>query len=415
VVCRSPDDCPFGSYCVLDVDGARFSGTCVQDCLEHDDCPAPASAASRAICTNRGRCAVVPRIPRLRLRLPEPEQTFPEGTRFVRVSGEVETAADRVRIQARAVGTVDCPGAPPTTLRLENGTGAFQTLPFTVDRIPVEPSTRSIGVEADVGGAQRRVEIPIRVACPGCATVALEQPPARASAPGLVLETGLAGRVDPPVPVALWRVRGVRGGVFDGRLEPDAAGRFDVDRLPIFSGASLVEVAVSGVGEGAGESRCTTYVQSAAQDRGLRVVMTWDTAPTDMDLHLVGPSGRFRDPMTALSPATPSPAFGGRIRDDFDGFGPEVLASEVLPDGTYGLIVEPVVGAGTVTVRILNDGAPVTVGPVGPVYLAAARAELWVAGTLEVRGGEVTWRPLGDRLSLGAAPLTPPPQWPMYR
>ncbi|MEO1231936.1 MAG: hypothetical protein AAFZ18_23850, partial [Myxococcota bacterium] len=44
--CRSPDDCPLGSYCVLRVGEGASSGECIEDCFEATDCPAPASAAS---------------------------------------------------------------------------------------------------------------------------------------------------------------------------------------------------------------------------------------------------------------------------------------------------------------------------------------------------------------------------------
>lgn len=412
--CSSPNDCPFGSYCVLDVDGSQVSGSCTEDCFEHTDCPAPVSAASRAICDNRGRCQIVPRPPKLRLRFPETDAMYPEGTRTIQVSGEVASAAEQVQIEVTAISDANCPGGPPTRIRLENPTGRFSDLPFLLDSVPVEPSTRRVRVRASVGGSSRQREVDIGVSCPGCAVVTLERPLANTAVASLVL-TEFQGRVDPAVSVALWRVRGGLGGVFDGAFPVSSGGLFSVDRLPLFAGSNQVEVFVSGVGGGRGQTRCSTYVQAAGRDRGLRLVLTWDIPGSDLDMHLVGAGGQFGDPLSALSARTPNPSFGGEVLDDFDGFGPEVLAVENLPDGVYGLVVEPVVGAGSAVLRPLAGGTPLTTGPVGPRYVDADVGNLWVVGTFTVVSGDISWRPLDDEIPVDVPPLNAPSLWPAYR
>lgn len=412
--CRSPDDCPLGSYCVLRVGEGASSGECIEDCFEATDCPAPASAASRAICTNEGRCRTVARAPRLRLRLPEADTVLDEGTRAIQVSGEVESAAQQVQVDVAAVGSGGCAGGPPVRLRLDNPSGEFRTLPFSVDPFPVEAGTRAVQVQASVGGASRQTEVALSVLCPGCAEVSINTPSANAPVPQLELPA-LEGTVSPDsVPLALWRVRGGLGGVFDGAIVVGSGGRFRLERLPLFAGTNQVEILVSGVGSGSGQVRCSTYVQAAGRERGLRAVMTWDEDLVDLDLHLIGPGGRFGVPQQDLSARTP-PAFGGRVLDDFDGLGPEVLEVEELPDGVYGLIVEPLVGRASALLRLLGDGIALTTGPVGPRFVDAESGGLWVAGTLTVTGGALVWRSLDDVVPVQAPPLNGPELWPAYR
>ena len=91
---------------------------------------------------------------------------------------------------------------------------------------------------------------------------------------------------------------------------------------------------------------------------------------------------------------------------------------ESLPDGVYGLIAEPVFDANdpgtSAIVRVLVDGESILSLPLGPQYLTAKRSELWVVATLNVASDVVTLTPLGDVLSLGVVPTTPPSEWPVY-
>lgn len=410
ISCRSPNDCPFGTYCVLEVRGTEVQGTCTQDCFEHDECPSPEVPGSRAICDNRGQCQIIPRVPRLRLRLPEQDTVLAEGSRSVQVLGDVSTASNQVTLTVETVGGLGCVGGPPIRARLENATGRFQTIPFSIDEVPVEPGTRALRVEATVGGVSRTVEVDISVPCPACPDVRIEQPEASAAVSTLLLPR-LTGRVDPVVPAALWRIRGPSGAVFDGLLPVDGFGAFDLARLPLFGGTNRLEV----IAVGGGEMRCSTFVQAPSSDRGFRAVLTWDSSASDLDLHLIGPRGRYLDPDSSLSPRTPSPTFGGEVLDDFDGLGPEILGAEGLPEGTYGLLVEPVVGEGSATLRLLVDGVPITLGPVGPRYIDASRGDLWVVGTVAVSEGNVSWRFLDEILSIEEPPTADPESWPAFR
>jgi hypothetical protein len=106
------------------------------------------------------------------------------------------------------------------------------------------------------------------------------------------------------------------------------------------------------------------------------------------------------------------------VVDDFDGLGPETIQAEELPEGEYGLIVEPVfddrdAGANTF-LRLLWNGRLVVPAPIGPQFLTSTRGELWIAGTLTIAADGATWRPLGDILPPGMAPTRPPADWPEY-
>ena len=66
----------------------------------------------------------------------------------------------------------------------------------------------------------------------------------------------------------------------------------------------------------------------------VRIVLTWDTAGTDVDLHVVEPSGEecFYKHKSTRS--------GGSLdTDDRDGFGPETYVLERAPDGLYTISV----------------------------------------------------------------------------
>ena len=104
--------------------------------------------------------------------------------------------------------------------------------------------------------------------------------------------------------------------------------------------------------------------------------------------------------------------------DDFEGFGPEVGTIDALPDGVYGVVVEPVFDdrnpGTTAFVRILYKGRSVSRGPLGPQHLTDKTGMLWVVGVLTVASGSTDWRYLNERLDGSMPPTRPPADWPMY-
>src|SRR5688572_18786097 len=132
--CKSQSECEVGSYCVLDVkSGGTPSGQCVADCFVNADCEQPNDNISRAICTNQGQCRVEPLPPRLTVFEPEPDALFDEGTRTLRVTGEVESAAKNVTVTAFSAGNGNCSGGPPRIVNVSNEReGEFTRLPFVI-------------------------------------------------------------------------------------------------------------------------------------------------------------------------------------------------------------------------------------------------------------------------------------------
>jgi hypothetical protein len=404
---------------VLDVKGGGTpSGQCVSDCFVHSDCEQPNDNISRAICTNQGQCRVEPLPPRLTVFEPEPDALFGEGTRTLRVTGEVESAAKNVTVTAFSAGDGNCSGGPPRIVNVSNEReGEFTRLPFVIDEVFVDSGASTLNVVAAVMGSKRSDIIDIEVACPGCARIVVEEPNQNMPVAGLVLPR-LSGRIEPNVGVAIWRVHSLFGDVFDGTL-PVENGAFALDRIPIFAGPNRVEVVVSGVGEGLGESRCSVPISAGVgRERGIRIVLSWDGPTSDLDLHLVGPGGAFGDPLSSLSIRSPKPAFGGSITDDFEGYGPEIARLEETQDGVYGVIVEPVYDArdpGTSAIlRVLGDGRALTRGPIGPAHLSSDAGDLWVAGTISVSAGNFEWKPIDEVLDAATPPTAPPSEWPSF-
>ena len=415
--CGAQSECPVGFYCVLSFNGGRAEGGCEQDCVSSDDCEQPASNASRAVCTNDGRCRTEARPPRLAVFDPEPEQSFEEGTQRIRVAGEVEMAAPEATIIVTSSGNRGCGTGLARQVTVTNDTGDFASVPFVIDDVLVDPGLTQLAVQAVVTGAGQTYPVPIEVACPGCAEVTITSPLANSTGSGLRL-SALQGQVNTRIPAAVWRVRGL-GGVLDGRLSMAADGRnFSITDLPLFPGANRVEVLVTGVGSGRAETRCSIRVNAGVSvESGLRAILTWDGPTSDLDLHLVGPGGQYGDPGTSLSSRTRDPTnFSGTVEDDFDGLGPEVLAVPSVPDGAYGLVVEAVFDGddpgATAFLRLLYDGQTLTSGPIGPRYVKALTGDLWVVGVLEVSNGQATFRSVDEPASAAMPPMTPPSMWP---
>lgn len=361
---------------------------------------------------------------------PEYDSLLPEGTRQLRLSGEVETAADKVTIDVTPVGSGACMLGETRHLVLENSQpGEQATLAFVLDNISVDPGLSVLEVRASVIGASDRLEHIVEIPCPGCPQIIVDSPPAPMTpkdhvppqpytAPGLVLPR-LEGRFEPPgAQVAIWRVFSERGDVFDGLMAVEE-GRFLAEKVPLFAGYNRVQVLLTGTGEGLGENRCSRPVTAATPvERGLRALLTWDGRTADLDLHLVAPTGRFGDPATSLSSRSTTAVFGGEVDDDFDGLGPETLSVPQIADGTYGVVVEPVFDdrdpGSNAFLRVLYDGRPLTPGPVGPVFLSAVPGELWIVGLLHLQQGVAELEILDDRLPVSSPPARSPTEWPQY-
>ncbi len=417
--CTSQSDCSVGTYCVLSIGSGRAEGSCQSDCVSPADCEQPESSASRAICTNEGRCRVEAIPPRLVVLEPEPDTLFEEGTQRIRLEGEVEMAAARATVVVTTGGNRGCGTGISRQITVENTTGGFARVPFVLDDVLVDPGRIQLLVNASVPGATRTYPVPVRVDCPGCAQVTVTTPRPNSTGNGLKLDD-LVGSVDQPVASAIWRVRG-GGGVLDGTLPVEANGRdFAIEDLPLFPGSNRVEVIVTGIGQGRGESRCSIRVNAGVSvEAGLRAILTWDGPTADLDLHIVGPGGTFGDALTTLSSRSRSPSgFTGTVEDDFDGLGPEIVTIASLPDGIYGVIVEAVFDdqdpGASAFLRLLYDGQTLTSGPIGPQYLQAVASDLWVAGVLRVSGGQAAFEPIGERISAITPPTTPPSQWPVF-
>ncbi len=373
----------------------------------------------RAICTNDGQCKLQARPPRLIVLEPEADLVYEEGTRRIRVTGEVTSAASSVQIEVRSHTLGDCAGGPDRSVSVENPTnGEFVSIPFVVDGIEVDTGVTQLTISAsNQGSAVQHTQVNVEVPCPGCAEISIAGPSPNSGAPGLALPL-LDGFITPVPAGAIWRVHGSQGDVFDGALAVTGGGSFAVERLPLFTGNNRVEVVVSGVGRGLGESRCSTTVQSSsALEHGLRAVLNWDGGSSDLDIHLIGPGAFFGDPLGTLAARSPSPTFGGKVVDDFDGLGPEVLTLSRPLDGVYGLVVEAVTdgsdSGSNAGLYVLGEGRLLRAGPLGPKNLSARRGDLWVVATLTVQNGQIQMQIIDEIVPVSAPPTQPPSAWPL--
>ena len=413
--CSTQEDCPIGFYCVLNFAAGRAEGTCEQDCASSSDCAQPASNASRAICTNEGRCRVEPRPLRLVIRDPEPDTVFEEGTQSIALSGEIEMPSGSTTLMVTTSGNRGCGTGISRQITIENTTGGFTSVPFVLNDVILDPGDSELMVQAISQGGAMMSPIPVSVACPGCADIRISQPRTNSTVPALKLPF-LRATVSPNAGAAVWRVQGL-GGVLDGTL-PFNGIDYGANDVPIFPGPNRVEVVVTGFGSGRGETRCTVLVNAGVTaETGLRAILTWDGQTADLDLHLIGPGGQYGDPATTLSSRTRNPlGFSGVVEDDFDGLGPEVITVNNLPDGEYGLVVEAVFDdldpGSTALLRVLFDGRTLTSGPIGPQYLQAIAGDLWIVGTVQVTNGQAAFRSVDLRATAANPPTAAPSVWP---
>lgn len=109
---------------------------------------------------------------------------------------------------------------------------------------------------------------------------------------------------------------------------PLKGGRFEAT-FALARGENAIEVlAPAKKGSQVARDRLILHAQVPRVD--LQVVLYWDTDRTDVDLHLVEPSGEVVNYTNKQSKA------GGRLdRDDVDGYGPEIYSLGTAPAGKY--------------------------------------------------------------------------------
>lgn len=414
--CRAQRDCPSGSYCVLSSASGGVSGTCERDCVSNADCSLVSTddLSRFNLCDNEGRCTVRTRPPHLRIFDPENDTLLPGGTRSVSLSGTVGTAAPGVLITVRP-SVSGCSISQGQTLSLVHPEpGRYLELPFLLEDVRLDPGVSAVNIAASIDGARKELTHYLEVPCPGCAQVTVTEPSESATA-GFLLPR-LAGTVSPDITrTAAWRVRSSEGELIDGRLDV-VEGRFSAERLPLFPGANQVEVVVAGASVES-ESRCSrTVTTPSARERGLRVLLSWESQTSDLDLHIVLPGGRLGDPSSSVYPSHEQLSVRGAVDDALSGPGPEVGTVELLSDGVYGFVVVPVFDTGSfgtsAFLRVLHDGRLLVRGPVGPAFLSPFDDALWVVGKLVVAAGQATWVEI-DQLVSRTVPLsTTPAEWP---
>lgn len=114
------------------------------------------------------------------------------------------------------------------------------------------------------------------------------------------------------------------------------------------SGSNGVEVRAPDSGNGEGRARTQFYdgYRGKTQPR-LRVVLSWDTPGTDLDMHVVGPDGAH-----AWYGSRVMPNGGALDVDVTTGYGPEIFASAAPLPGNYQIWVNYYGGGG-----VENDGS----------------------------------------------------------
>jgi uncharacterized protein YfaP (DUF2135 family) len=136
----------------------------------------------------------------------------------------------------------------------------------------------------------------------------------------------IAGSIsDPSLRVGVISVNGTE------RPLPLNSGGFDIT-LVLSPGLNVVEV-VGRNADGEGRAKVSLFAKVPKVD--LRVVLSWDTDGTDLDLHVVEPSGEeswYQHKETAS---------GGSLDVDVTtGYGPEIYTQASAQAGTYAILVD---------------------------------------------------------------------------
>lgn len=132
----------------------------------------------------------------------------------------------------------------------------------------------------------------------------------------------LRGVAEGAAPLGVLNVNGME------RPLPIEDGRFEAT-FALARGENAIEVmAVDPAGGPPARARLNLYAQIPRVD--LQVILYWDTAQTDVDLHVREPDG------TVVNYMRKEGASGGRLdRDDTDGYGPEIYSLGSAPTGDY--------------------------------------------------------------------------------
>ena len=202
----------------------------------------------------------------------------------------------------------------------------------------------------------------------------------------------------------LWSVVTRPGG--STAPHPSPRNRATTTFTPDIAGIYEVELIVT---DNDGETaNCITSVEAGNID-GLRIEVFWDTNGTDMDTHLMNPTGTmwtseddcyYGNCITRgggdgiLEWGAPGPDDNPRLDiDDTDGFGPENINITTPEAGTYRVAVHNFAGGGpnNTTVRIYCGGS--TTEPrqtFGPVALRQGSDDFWRVADVEIDRGRCT-------------------------
>lgn len=132
----------------------------------------------------------------------------------------------------------------------------------------------------------------------------------------------LRGTAENAAPLGTLNVNGVE------RPLPLPGGRFEAT-FALGRGENAIEV-LAPAKEGADVARDRLILHAQVPRVDLQVILYWDTDRTDVDLHVVEPSGEV------VNYTNKEGKSGGRLdRDDVDGYGPEIYSLGAAPAGKY--------------------------------------------------------------------------------
>ncbi len=182
--------------------------------------------------------------------------------------------------------------------------------------------------------------------------------------------------------------------------------------IVIDSGANAIHISLSGK---LTDGRCayvdTTFsVKGNFAALGLWTELRWNTNLSDVDFHLLPPSGTFPGSFWTTTDCyygNRSPSWGGFLDvDDVDGYGPEHITIPAVRDtGTYRLFVHYYsshgAGPGSAFVSVAVSNGPIrNFGPYAIANAASRGGDVWEACTIHFPGGQIT--PVNRKTTLSA-------------
>ncbi len=180
-------------------------------------------------------------------------------------------------------------------------------------------------------GAVAAIALVIVLGAPG----ATGDAPPPTAAPRIVLESPSDGWTDQRVVriagvvegFAPQRVSVVLNGI-EGSVGVEG-GRFAIEQVlaPGWNGIAVH------ARDGATSARASRSLYADVPRKDLRITLTWDTAATDIDLHITGPDGE------TISYERKQGKAGGTLDTDVtQGYGPETYTQSAAPSGTYRVV-----------------------------------------------------------------------------